>query len=233
MEKNFEDMPRRVPSLDKIRKAVGYEPRFTLDETLQSVISHLRDSAAGRLLGDHRCRRDGRPGRAAVTDGNAPRVTIGIPCFNQAEFLPECLDSLLAQTCSRWEAIVVDDASTKGDVVSVVEGYRDTRIRVMRHDVNKGPGAARNAAFSSGAADLLLALDGDDCLEPQFLSLTIDVLDRRQEVDCVFTDLVLFGRDGRMASGNTRDQGDGARTDHAWFRNGHAPEGLGTGRRIL
>lgn len=43
---NFEDMPRRVPSLEKVRRTVGYEPRMTLDETLLSVIAHLRDSGA-------------------------------------------------------------------------------------------------------------------------------------------------------------------------------------------
>lgn len=122
-----------------------------------------------------------------------PIITIGIPCFNQAHYLVECLDSLLESNYTNWEAIVVDDASTEGDVAAVVNGYHDPRIRVIRHEVNRGLAAARNTAFAAGIANLLLPLDADDCLVAQFLSKTVDVLGKNTEVDCVFTDFLLFG----------------------------------------
>lgn len=139
---------------------------------------------------------------------SAPRVTIGIPCYNQAEFLGECLEGVLASTCSDWEAIVVDDASTDVGAGAVVRSLRDPRIRVIRHETNRGLGAARNTAFAAAAADLLLPLDADDSVMPEFLARTVDALDGSPATECVFTDFLLFGSESGVLRFGMRRMAD-------------------------
>lgn len=71
-------------------------------------------------------------------------VSIIVPCFNQAHFLPETLDSLLNQTYQNWECIIVDDGSTD-DTKKIAEEYekRDDRFRYIYQE-NKGLPGARN-----------------------------------------------------------------------------------------
>ena len=76
----------------------------------------------------------------------AGKVSIIIPAYNCEDFLAETLDSVLHQTHSNWECLIVDDGSTD-KTMQVAESYanRDTRIRCYRQR-NQGPSAARNSA---------------------------------------------------------------------------------------
>jgi glycosyltransferase involved in cell wall biosynthesis len=121
------------------------------------------------------------------------RVSIVIPSYNLQDYLEECLRSVLAQDFAEWEAIVVDDCSTKGDPAAIIEALRDPRIRLLRHTVNRGLGAARNTGFEDAGAPLVLPLDGDDLLTPDFLSKLLALLERDPEADCAFCDFELFG----------------------------------------
>jgi glycosyltransferase involved in cell wall biosynthesis len=116
-----------------------------------------------------------------------------VPCFNQARFLAECLESVRSQTFAGWEAIVVDDASSEGDVAGVVRELGDQRIRVTRHETNRGAGASRNTGFRDARTELILPLDCDDRLDPLFLERTVALLRDSAGVDCAFTDFQLFG----------------------------------------
>ena len=133
-----------------------------------------------------------------------PSVTVVVPSFNHANYLAECLASLSAQTLVDWEAVVVDDASTEGDIAGVVEACDDRRITYTRHERNLGAAAARNTGIRAGTADLIAPVDSDDILEPGFLERLCGELDDRPEADCSFPDFVLFGD----ASGR-RNFGDG------------------------
>ena len=83
------------------------------------------------------------------------QITVIIPCYNNAAFIPRCLDSLLAQDFADWEAICVDDGSTDGSA-EVLDAYaaRDPRFRVI-HQPNAGVSAARNAALAQVRAAAL------------------------------------------------------------------------------
>lgn len=131
---------------------------------------------------------------AVQADDSGPCVSVVIPAFNQVGFLRECLESVVAQEMTDWEAIVVDDASTECDLEEVVAQLHDPRFRVIRHTQNRGEGAARNTGFASARAALVLPLDSDDKLHPEFLSVTTRaLLAASLEVDCVYTDFQLFG----------------------------------------
>jgi glycosyltransferase involved in cell wall biosynthesis len=122
-----------------------------------------------------------------------PRVSIVIPCYNQAEFLTDALGSLRAQTEPNWEAIVVDDCSTSGNPEGVVNGLGDLRIRVVSHARNRGLAAARNTGIRRAVGDLVLPLDADDMLAPRYLERMAGALDAHPEANCAFPDFELFG----------------------------------------
>jgi len=134
-----------------------------------------------------------------------PKVTVVIPCYNQAHYLVECLNSVLGQTLSFWEAIVIDDASTEGDAAAVAQALGDPRIRVVRHEKNRGLAAARNTGFRLASAPLVLPLDSDDMLAPTYLEQTVRALETHLEIDCVFTHFKFFGASDEVCRYEVRD----------------------------
>lgn len=137
---------------------------------------------------------------AAEVTSRPHRVSIVVPCFNQGEYLEACLDSIAAQTVAAWEAIIVDDASATDQVRQVVENFNDPRVRALRHDENRGAGAARNTGFREATGEFVLPLDADDLLEPTYLETTVAVLSQTTDIDCVFTDLRLFGSTSKLST---------------------------------
>ena len=95
-------------------------------------------------------------------------VSVVIPCFNVRSYIGKALESLLAQSHRRWEAIVVDDGSTDG-TEDVVAACADPRIRPVRQ-ANQGVSAARNRGIDIASGQALLFLDADDWLAPDALA---------------------------------------------------------------
>src|SRR6516164_9572950 len=121
------------------------------------------------------------------------RVTIAIPCYDQEVFLFECLNSLITQTLTDWEAFVVDDCSPSGTTIPhIVASYGDNRIRFLKHKINRGPAASRNTGISAGKAPTVVVLDADDFLHPDFLYATLSSLEQ-SNADCTFTNLQCVG----------------------------------------
>lgn len=123
------------------------------------------------------------------------KFSVVIPTYNYGHFISSCLDSVLNQTYSNWECIVVDDASSDY-TTAVVDSYcsKDPRITYHRLAVNSGPSAARNYALSRINGDYILFLDADDLIAPQKLQQAAEVF-ATQSVDFVFTDYVFFKED--------------------------------------
>ena len=105
------------------------------------------------------------------------KFSIIIPVYNVEHYLRECLDSVLNQTFSDWEAICVNDGSTDGSVL-VLDEYAsiDERIIVITQS-NAGTAAARNTGLKVAKGDYIFFLDGDDWLESNTLQSIADQLD--------------------------------------------------------
>ena len=88
-------------------------------------------------------------------------ISVILPVFNRAKTLARCVESVRAQTFSDWELIAVDDYSAD-DSVRVLGSFADPRIRVLRHERNRGPGAARNTAIEAARGEFLALIDSDD-----------------------------------------------------------------------
>lgn len=99
-------------------------------------------------------------------DSKTPLISVIIPVYNVAPYLPQCLDSVLAQTYPYLEIIVVDDGSIDGSP-EIIRGYlgKDARIRGI-FQKNQGVSQARNMGLQASTGKYVLFLDGDDWLEP-------------------------------------------------------------------
>ena len=134
-----------------------------------------------------------------------PRVSVVIPNYNYAHYLPECIESVLGQTYRDWEIIVVDDTSTDNSCAVVkryVERY-PKNIRLIR--LNGGPSGtprAINTGVRAMQGQYFTWLSSDDRSAPTKLERLVDVLERNPEVGMVHTAYRFIDKDG-IAGGVT------------------------------
>ncbi len=108
----------------------------------------------------------------------SPALSVIVPVYNVRAYLPACLDSVLSQSLTNLEVIVVDDGSTDGsDAVIAAYAARDKRVRAYRKE-NAGQGAARNFAMGYARGRFVTFLDADDMVPPGAYRYMIDVLRR-------------------------------------------------------
>ncbi len=100
---------------------------------------------------------------------STPLVSVIVPIYNTADFLPQCLDGLLAQTLKDIEIICVNDASTDG-CAQILQNYaqKDERLHVITNSEHLGVSKSRNLAIKKSRADFLMFHDSDDTCEPEF-----------------------------------------------------------------
>lgn len=98
-------------------------------------------------------------------------ISVIIPVYNVAAYLPACLDSVLAQSYHDFELLLVDDGSTDGSA-DLCDDYacRDARVTVI-HQINRGPSAARNAALDVAQGDYIAFIDSDDVIHSRYLEV--------------------------------------------------------------
>lgn len=103
-------------------------------------------------------------------------ISVIIPVYNAAPYLPGCLDSVLAQTYRELEILLIDDGSTDGSG-AICDRYAamDPRIRVL-HQENGGVSRARNRGLELATGELISFVDSDDALEPDMYELLVGLL---------------------------------------------------------
>ena len=107
----------------------------------------------------------------------APTVSVVLPTYNRTDLLPRTLESVLRQTYSDFECIVVDDASVE-NTQSVIESYDDSRLNYLEHEENRGLSAARNTGIEAATGRYLAFLDDDDEWLSEKLEKQVRVFDR-------------------------------------------------------
>ena len=128
---------------------------------------------------------------------SSPRVSVVLPVYNAQEYLPRCLDSILAQSLKDMELVCVDDGSSD-DSPAILRAYaeEDLRMRVVTQE-NAGPGAARNAGLRLARGEYLSFLDADDFFEPSMLKRAYARARRKK------AQLVVFAADDYRADEET------------------------------
>ena len=113
------------------------------------------------------------------------KVSVVIPCYNQGAFIDDAVNSVLAQTFSDFEIIIVNDGSTDATTNALLERYSRPKTTVI-HTENQGVCAARNTAIKAAAGKYILPLDADDKIEPTYLEKAVNVFDNHPETGVVW-----------------------------------------------
>ncbi|MCT7995763.1 glycosyltransferase family 2 protein [Laspinema olomoucense] len=123
-----------------------------------------------------------------------PKVSVIIPAYNSMTYLPETLQSLLAQTYSDFEAIIINDGSTD-HTQEWVSQQTDPRIKLISQ-VNKGLSGARNTGIEAATGEYLAFLDADDLWHPTKLQKQVECLDNNPDVGLVYSWVALINEHG-------------------------------------
>ncbi len=107
-------------------------------------------------------------------------VSVIIPSYNSADTLSRAISSVLGQTYSDYEIIVVDDAS-EDDTKELVAAYDDDRVRYVAHEINKGGSAARNTGLDHASGDYIAYLDADDEWLPKKVEKQLEEIKYRSD----------------------------------------------------
>jgi len=130
---------------------------------------------------------------SVATGRRSPVVSVITPAYNAAAFLAETVRSVLGQTFSDLELIIVEDGSTD-DTLAVARrlAATDSRVRVVATP-NGGPAAARNVALRAAGGEFIALLDSDDVWRPQYLARQIALLDANPDVSIVTSNAINRG----------------------------------------
>lgn len=122
-----------------------------------------------------------------------PIVSVIVPLYNQADYIGETIKSVLNQSYTNWEMIVIDDGSTDNGSTIVKEfAANDTRISYYCQP-NSGPSAARNVGISKSRGKYILPLDGDDKIGEKYLETATEYLENNEDCKLVYCKAAKFG----------------------------------------
>ncbi len=127
----------------------------------------------------------------------APRTSIVVTAYNLAQYLPACLDSILAQESEDWECVIVDDASPD-DSGKIAEEYgaKDRRFRIIHNAENEYLAGARNTGIAAARGRYVLPLDADDMLGPKAVGVLADALDQDRSNHIAYGGVRFVDEDG-------------------------------------
>lgn len=126
-----------------------------------------------------------------VDDGGSPLVTIGLPVFNGANTLACAIQSVLDQTYSNIELIIIDDGSTDSSL-NVIRKFNNKKLHLLINDNNIGLSASLNKVVGKASGDYFARMDQDDICFPCRLEKQVNFLSDNPEIDLVATATLLF-----------------------------------------
>lgn len=122
-----------------------------------------------------------------------PIVSIIIPCYNQAEYLSETLESVLNQTLIDWECIIINDGSPDNtEEIALNWINKDSRFIYLKKE-NSGLADTRNFGIKHAKSKYILPLDSDDKISTTYLQEAVDILERDSNVKLVYSNAMKFG----------------------------------------
>lgn len=103
----------------------------------------------------------------------SPDISIIVACFNKVTMISETINSVLNQTFTNWELVIIDDHSNDGSSQLVKDNYNDQRIIILENETNRGANYCRNKGLSLAKGNYVMFLDADDllketCLQARF-----------------------------------------------------------------
>ena len=121
-----------------------------------------------------------------TTDGSRPTLSVTMTNYNYAGYLPRAIESILEQTYTDFELLIIDNASTD-DSVEVIQGYDDPRIRLIAHEVNQGALASFRESCDESRGTYRLHVDADDwVIASDALQRQIDMMEAHPDMSFVY-----------------------------------------------
>lgn len=128
---------------------------------------------------------------------NCPRVSVCIPAYNNEVYILDTINSVLAQTFTDFELVVIDDCS-KDSTAAVVESVTDPRVRLVRNEKNLGMAGNWNRCIEEARGPFVKLLCADDILYPTSLELEVKALMENPDINLVSSDTALINMQGEQ-----------------------------------
>lgn len=132
-------------------------------------------------------------------------ISIVVPTYNREKSLEKCIKSILNQTYTDFELIIVDDCSVD-NTEKMIHSFSDNRIKYIKLDKRGGAYNARNAGISVIKGEYFLRWDSDDIMYPFALSELTNILNKNKDIDMVYAPAVFF-RNNNILDVKTRESG--------------------------
>jgi len=110
-----------------------------------------------------------------------PRIGVLMPVYNVAPYIKESIQSILDQSFSDFELLIIDDCSTD-ETFNIIQSFQDTRIKLIRNDVNKGLVYGLNLGLQLLQNDYIARMDGDDLCLPSRFEYQVRFMDENPDV---------------------------------------------------
>jgi len=126
-----------------------------------------------------------------------PLVSVIMPAYNGEKYIGEAIRSILNQTYSNWELVIIDDASMD-NTLDVVYKFKDKRIKLFCNSINKGIASSTNFGIAKSSGKYIALLDDDDIAESNRLRVQVDYLEKHTEIDILGGRTTLINEEGEI-----------------------------------
>ena len=131
-----------------------------------------------------------------------PKISVIMPVYNtDSQYLKEAIESVLQQTYTNFELLIIDDASTT-DIQKVIQKYNDSRIKYIRLNENQGAANARNLGIKKASGEFIAFLDSDDIALSERFSTQINFFESNPNIECVGSSFIIIP-EGKMCHHKT------------------------------
>lgn len=129
------------------------------------------------------------------------KISIVLTSYNYEQYISECIQSVINQTYTNWEMIIVDDASTDNSV-SIIKDFcqKDNRIKLFTHPNNENKGLQKTLEYGIKLAETewITLLESDDILAPDYLEQKTEVIKNNNNINLIFNECEIFGDKKRI-----------------------------------
>lgn len=132
-----------------------------------------------------------------ATSRLSPAISVVMPTHNRPALLQEAVESILLQTHSDWEVLIVDDASEPP-----AKAPDDERFRTIRSEKTRGGAGSKNLGVTQAQAPIVAFLDDDDLYDPRYLEKALEVLEDHPDIDVIFMGVEWFGSNAKNGREN-------------------------------
>ncbi|MFH1822841.1 MAG: glycosyltransferase [Patescibacteria group bacterium] len=128
---------------------------------------------------------------------NKPRITVLLPVYNGEKYIKEAMESILNQTFTNFEFLIIDDCSTDSSL-KIIRSYKDPYIRIIHNETNKGLNKTLNIGLAAARGEYIARMDQDDISLPRRLEKQLAFLDTHSEIGVCGTGFGIIDQKGTL-----------------------------------